>query len=80
MSILNISSKYSRKLRVLDIFLKIYMTFFFSLIPFVAMENNKFSKTVTNRNVTDLGRSLEETGFDIQQVKKLFTILRFSTV
>ncbi len=69
MSIINIGSTYNRSLRVLDFFLKIYMTFFFSLVPFVMKDNSKLIENMTKRDIKDFGKDIDDIGFDIIQVR-----------
>lgn len=78
LSIISIpNSNYNRKMRILDIFIKIHITFLFSLLPVYA-GNNSVSETAMNaRNINIRGIDLSNLQASIQQVNNNFYIYRF---
>lgn len=59
---------YSRKLRVLDFFLRIYLTFFFTLLPFYVTENSQLAELVDNRSISNRNKGVNELEATLKQV------------
>jgi len=51
------SPKYSRGLRILDLYIHIKITFIFALIPYYLTDNSDFSAVKQARSVADKGKN-----------------------
>lgn len=60
---------YTRNLRVLDFFLKIHVTFLFSLFPFYLTDNTVLQTTMNSRSIENRGITINELKASLEQVK-----------
>lgn len=70
-SILNIYDPvYNRKIRVMDFFLIIYLSFFFTLLPFYMTDNSQLMELAANRSIQNRNKNVDDLNASIKQVKK----------
>ena len=60
---------YSRKVRTMDFFLTIYLTFFFTLLPFYVSDNSQLADLAANRSIQNRNKSVNDLQVLLKQVK-----------
>jgi hypothetical protein len=65
---------YNRKLRVMDFFLSVYLTFFFTFLRFHTFGNPEADKFKNDRSIQNRAKNLNDIKYDFIAVKKLIII------
>jgi len=69
LSIFNIYDPiYNRKLRIMDFFFNLYLTFFFTLLPFYATDNTELDAMKANRSIQNRNKSINDLQASLKQV------------
>lgn len=77
LSIFNIYDPiYNRKIRTLDFFLVIYLTFFFTLLPFNITDNSELIKLEMKRSIKNRRKSVNDLEVQINQVNNFFLMIK----
>jgi len=71
------SPYYARTLRVLDFFLSIYLSFFFTLLPFYYSDNSQLVNMAENRSIQNRNKTVNDLDASIKQVKYFCLIFRY---
>lgn len=59
---------YNRKIRVLDFFLKTYLAFFFTLLPFYVTDNSQLIDLAAKRSIINRNKSINDIEAKLKQV------------
>ena len=59
---------YNRKVRTLDFFLNIYLTFFFTLFPYYAGDNPELTAMAANRSIQNRNKGVNDLKVQFNQV------------
>jgi len=62
------SPYYARTLRVLDFFLSVYLSFFFTLLPFYYTDNSQLVEMAKNRSIQNRNKNINDVSAKIEQV------------
>ncbi len=62
------SEHYTRSLRLIDFFLRLYLTLFFSLIPLYVYDDKSKSLIKTRRNISEMGTDINNLPLKIKEV------------
>ncbi len=65
---------YNRKVRVMDFFLNIYLSFFFTLLPFYNIENSQLSEMIAIRSVEYRYKTVNDLEIKFKQVILIYFI------
>ena len=69
---------YGRTLRVMDYFLQIYLTFFFTFFRFYIFGNPKADSFKNNRTLANRGKNINNLNYTLEEVNKLFINLEIN--
>ena len=76
LSIFNIYDPiYNRKLRTMDFFLIIYLSFFFTLLPFYMTDNSQLIEMAANRSIHSRNKTVNDLQTSIKQVNFTYLFL-----
>jgi hypothetical protein len=64
---------YDRKLRTMDYFLQIYLTFFFTFMRFYLLGNPKAEKFKNDRSISNRGKNINAVQYSFDEVRIFYT-------